>query len=651
MNHIARVALLGAFNLMLAGCGRGNDPATAQSAEATSSVEGEWRHIGNGTNEQHFSTLKVINDTNVAGLAPAWVFEYDTRRGQEGQPLMIDGVLYVSTAWSKVYALEAGTGKQLWQYDPKVPGAAGPKGCCDVVSRGVAYDQGRIYVATYDGRLAAVDAKTGTEIWNVNTVVDPSKPYTITGAPRVAKGKVFIGNAGAESGVRGYVTAYDAATGAKVWRFYTVPGEPGKKDGEVSDDILEEKTRDTWSGDWWKLGGGGTVWDAIVYDADLDQLYLGVGNGGPHSHYKRSEGKGDNLFLASVVAVNPDTGKYLWHYQETPADSWDFTAVQPMILTNLKIEGADRKVILHAPKNGFFYVIDRTTGVPVSARAYVDDIRWAKGIDPKTWRPIDAEGSRYVDKPFLNSPHVAGAHNWHPMAYSPLTGLVYLPTSQNYWNFAANAPPPHSGGAAVPPIAGNQMPQTRQLPAGARPGHGRAALARGCERLEARRGRRRRARHRRQSRVPGTRRHPRRVPRDQGRHRRSAVAHGYAECGDGGADHVSRERRAVRGGVHRRWWRRCAEHGIGESAARAAARTDARVQARRHREAAGSATARGTRDGSEGEVRCGARGSRAAPLRAVRFVPRRDGDAEQRDPRSAAFTDPVGFGHLAQGRS
>ena len=458
VKQIARVALVGAATLILAACGRGNDTANAQSA-AAATAEGEWRHIGNGTNEQHFSTLKLINDTNVAGLAPAWVFDYDTRRGQEGQPLMIDGVLYVSTAWSKVYALEAGTGKQLWQYDPKVPGAAGPKGCCDVVSRGIAYDNGRIFVATYDGRLAAVDAKTGTEIWNVNTV-DQSKPYTITGAPRVAKGKVFIGNAGAEYGMRGYVTAYDAGTGAQVWRFYTVPGEPGKADGEISDDVLEEKARATWSGDeYWKLGGGGTVWDAIVYDAELDQLYLGVGNGGPHSHYKRSEGKGDNLFLASVVAVNPDTGKYLWHYQETPADSWDFTAVQPMILTDLEIEGADRKVILHAPKNGFFYVIDRSTGVPVSARAYVDDIRWAKGVDPKTWRPIDVEGNRYVDKPFLNSPHVAGAHNWHPMAYSPLTGLVYLPTSQNYWNFAANVAPPHSGAAAVAPIAGSKAPK------------------------------------------------------------------------------------------------------------------------------------------------------------------------------------------------
>jgi quinohemoprotein ethanol dehydrogenase len=409
-----------------------------------------WLMVGGGRDEQHFSRLAEIDASNVSRLAPAWTAEYDTMRGQEGEPVVVDGIMYISTAWSKVYAFDAATGRQLWLYDPKVPGASGVRGCCDVVNRGVAYYKGRVYVGTFDGRLAAIDARTGREAWVVNTV-DQTKNYTITGAPRIVRDKVVIGNGGAEYGVRGYVTAYDAATGKQAWRFWTVPGEPGKRDGDVSDDPIETLARPTWFGDtYWKGGGGGTAWDAIVYDRELDRLYIGVGNGAPHSHFKRSAGKGDNLFLASIVAVDPDTGKYLWHYQQNPGDSWDYTSVQPMILADLDVGGAKRKVILHAPKNGFFYVIDRATGKPISAEPFVDDIRWAKGIDPKTWRPIDVAGNRYVDTPFLNSPGPPGGHNFQPMAYSPQTRLVYIPTSKNYWFYKPNQAPAHGAPIDAP---------------------------------------------------------------------------------------------------------------------------------------------------------------------------------------------------------
>lgn len=430
--------------------GRGAAPVDDARLDRAHADADNWLLVGGGRDEQHYSPLTDINDANVARLAPAWTAEYDTMRGQEGEPVVVDGIMYVSTAWSKVYAFDAATGRQLWLYDPKVPGASGFRGCCDVVNRGVAYYKGRVYVGTFDGRLAAIDAKTGQETWVVNTV-DQTKNYTITGAPRIVRDKVVIGNGGAEYGVRGYVTAYDTATGKQAWRFYTVPGEPGKPDGEVSDEPIERLARSTWFGDtYWKGGGGGTAWDAIVYDRELDRLYIGVGNGAPHSHFKRSQGKGDNLFLASIVAVDPDTGKYLWHYQQNPGDSWDYTSVQPMILADLSIGGRMRKVILHAPKNGFFYVIDRATGKPISADPFVDDIRWAKGIDPKTWRPIDVAGNRYVDTPFLNSPGPPGGHNFQPMAYSPKTRLVYIPTSKNYWFYKPNQAPAHGAPIDAP---------------------------------------------------------------------------------------------------------------------------------------------------------------------------------------------------------
>ncbi|QUT04729.1 PQQ-dependent dehydrogenase, methanol/ethanol family [Sphingobium phenoxybenzoativorans] len=405
-----------------------SSPARDRLAEAASEPQ-NWLTHGGTYDEQRFSSLASINATNIGQLGLAWFHDLGTTRGLEATPLVVDGVMYVTMPWSKVVALDAETGREIWTYDPQVPGSFGVSACCDVVNRGAAYHDGRVFVGTIDGRLIALDAKSGTLVWSVQTT-DRDKPYTITGAPRVARGKVYIGNGGAEYGVRGYVSAYDEKTGQLAWRFYTVPGDPSKPDNAASDAIMAKLGRATWFGDaYWKFGGGGTVWDSIVYDPDLNRLYIGVGNGGPWNRKIRSEDKGDNLFLGSVVALDPDTGAYIWHYQETPGDTWDFTSTQQITLATLRIEGRDRKVIMHAPKNGFFYVIDRETGKLISADKFVP-VNWAEKVDLATGRPVESEGARFQDKPFLANSGASGAHNWHPMAYSPATGLMYIPAQQ-----------------------------------------------------------------------------------------------------------------------------------------------------------------------------------------------------------------------------
>ncbi|AKH70336.1 PQQ-dependent dehydrogenase, methanol/ethanol family [Spongiibacter sp. IMCC21906] len=390
-----------------------------------------WLSHGRNYSETRYSPLKQINTETINDLGLAWSYDLDTSRGQESTPLAIDGVLYTTSAWSKVQAFNATTGELLWQYDPEVPGEAAAKGCCDVVNRGAAYWDGHIYVGAFDGRLIALDAKTGEQLWSTMTV-DPDLNYTITGAPRVVKGNVIIGNGGAEFGVRGYISAYDAKTGEQVWRFYTVPGKPGVKDNAASDPILEKLAQATWSGKWWsKEGGygGGTVWDSMAYDAELDLLYVGVGNGSFWNRAIRSPGGGDNLFISSILALKPDTGEYVWHFQQVPGEEWDYTATQHMILTDLKIKGQVRQVLMQAPKNGFFYVLDRKTGEFISAEPYTP-LNWATGVDPKTGRPNIKPQARYskTGKPWLALPSSLGGHNWQPMAYNPVTQLVYIPT-------------------------------------------------------------------------------------------------------------------------------------------------------------------------------------------------------------------------------
>ena len=421
--------------LLLAGC----HPAAETSAPATNADSARlvdagkepqnWLTHGGTYAEQRFAALDQINSDNVGKLSLAWSYDLDTTRGQEATPLVMDGVLYTTTAWSKVVALDAATGKELWKFDPKVPGKAGYNGCCDVVNRGAAYDNGKLFFGTLDGRLIALDAKTGAQLWSVVTV-DQSKPYTITGAPRMVKGRVIIGNGGAEFGVRGYVSAYDENTGALDWRFYTVPGDPNAPaDNAASDEVLKKVAAPTWFGKFWAAGAGGTVWDSIVYDPELDQIIVGVGNGSPWNRQIRSQGKGDNLFVSSMLALDPDTGKYKWHYQETPGETWDFTATQQIMLATLNIDGHPRKVAMQAPKNGFFYLVDRTNGKLISASKYVP-ANWASRIDVATGRPVEDPASRYVDKPFLMSIGGAGGHNWQPMSYSPKTGLVYIPAQE-----------------------------------------------------------------------------------------------------------------------------------------------------------------------------------------------------------------------------
>lgn len=387
----------------------------------------QWLSHGRTYSEQRFSPLARINDKNINDLGLAWQFQTDSKRGLEATPIFADGVLYFTGTWSVVFAVDARTGKELWRWDPKVDRSWARNLCCDVVNRGVAVWKGRVYVGTLDGKLAALDASNGEVIWEVLTI-DKSKPYSITGAPRVVKDKVIIGNGGAELGVRGYFSAYDTNTGKMVWRFYTVPGDPAKP---VESKALEAALPTWKGGEWWKVGGGGTVWDSMAYDPELDLLYVGTGNGSPWSRAVRSPGGGDNLYLSSILAVRPDTGELVWHYQTTPGDSWDFTATQHIVLAELEIEGKIRKVLMQAPKNGFFYVLDRETGELISAEKYVNVI-WAEKVDLKTGRPLERPGIHYQAKGSIAkiAPTSMGGHNWQPMSFNPEAGLVYIPSNE-----------------------------------------------------------------------------------------------------------------------------------------------------------------------------------------------------------------------------
>ncbi|HWK53908.1 MAG TPA: PQQ-dependent dehydrogenase, methanol/ethanol family [Hyphomicrobiales bacterium] len=403
------------------------DGARMRNGEADGA---NWLSWGRTYSEQRFSPLTQINDGNVQQLGLAWYFDLDTFRGVEGTPLVVDGVLYTTSAWNLTYALDAATGELLWQYDPEVPRAWGRYACCDAVSRGLAVWEGKVIIATLDGRLQALDARDGTLLWSVQTF-DRSWPYTITGAPRVFDGKVLIGNGGADLGVRGFVTAYDVNDGKQLWRFYTVPGDPAN--GFENDAMRLAAT--TWNGEWWTLGGGGTVWDSIVYDPALNLVYIGVGNGSPLAIEYRSPGGGDNLFLASIVALDADTGAYVWHYQQVPGEKWDFTSTQPMMLADLDIDGRPRKVLMQAPKNGFFYVLDRATGELLSAREFVPNF-WASHVDLQSGRPAINPEADFGTDTVLISPAAGGGHNWEPMSYSPLTGLVYFTVQEDWLTYS-----------------------------------------------------------------------------------------------------------------------------------------------------------------------------------------------------------------------
>jgi quinohemoprotein ethanol dehydrogenase len=423
------------------------DTAMIKANAATSK---DWPTVGLDYAETRFSKLNQINADNVKELGLVWSYSLDSERGIEATPVVIDGIMYQTGPWSMVYAIDARTGKKIWTYDPGVKREQGYKGCCDVVNRGVAVYKGKVFVGAYDGRLIALDAATGQKVWEKDTLIDHAHSYTITGAPRAFNGKVLIGQGGAEYGARGYVTAYDTENGNQLWRWFTVPGDPSKP----FEDASMEAAAKTWdpSGKYWINGGGGTPWDSITFDPDLNLVYIGTGNGAPWNRKIRSPSGGDNLYLASLVALNADTGQYVWHYQETPGDNWDYTSTQPMILADITIDGAPRKVILHAPKNGFFFVIDRTNGKFISAKNFVD-VDWATGYDADG-RPIEVPAAR-GDEPYDSVPGPYGAHNWFPMSFNPQTGLVYLPAQgiplnlTPEKNFQQNAPTPGKLGAVT----------------------------------------------------------------------------------------------------------------------------------------------------------------------------------------------------------
>ena len=463
--------------LLLFACSSDDDreapvaPATTPLLTAAD-VDGELLATGgDGTNwpavnfsyaEQRFSPLDQIDKSNVSRLGIAWSAELPDARAQEATPVVVGGVMYLSGPWSKVFAYDAATGEQQWSFDPEVARTVLGHTCCDAVNRGIAVWRGKLFVGALDGRLIAIDAITGAQLWSTQTTPTDGN-YTITGAPRVVDNKVIIGNGGAEFGVRGFVSAYDVNTGNLLWRFYTTPNPNGEPDNAASDEVMQRAAARTWSdnGQWKQTGGGGTAWDAIVYDSELDQLYIGVGNGTPWNHGLRSEGHGDNLFLSSIVALDADTGQYLWHYQETPGESWDYTSTQNMILADLRLparapaaadgevgeapnraaEANDgeraaaprmvrRKVLMQAPKNGFFFVIDRTNGELISANPFVDGVNWAEGYGANG-RPIENPAARFyrTGENFIANPGPIGAHNWQPMAFSPQTGLVYIPAN------------------------------------------------------------------------------------------------------------------------------------------------------------------------------------------------------------------------------
>jgi quinohemoprotein ethanol dehydrogenase len=407
-------------------------PCHAKTGNAD--ADAGWPSHGRTSDEQRFSPLAKINEKNAARLGLAWEASLESPRfGIEASPIVVDGVMYVSSSWGRVFAFDARTGKSLWAFDPKVPGGWLRNGCCKPVNRGVAFWNGKIYVGAYDGRLIALDSRTGAKVWEANTT-DGKAYYTITGAPRVVKGKVIIGNGGADFATRGFFSAYDAETGKLDWRFYVVPDDP-KKGFEHPELEMAAKT---WGADHdWSRGGGGNPWDSFAYDPDLNLLYVGTGNAGPFGVFRPAGG--DGLFLSSILAINPDNGRLAWHYQTTPGDSWDFTATQHMILADIKIGEQTRKVLMQAPKNGFFYVLDRATGKLLSAKNFVH-VNWADGVDLETGRPNLTDVGDFRHGPKLMFPSPFGGHNWHPMAFNPKTGLVYIPARDLGWIWGADRP-------------------------------------------------------------------------------------------------------------------------------------------------------------------------------------------------------------------
>jgi quinohemoprotein ethanol dehydrogenase len=383
---------------------------------------GTWMTGGRDWRQAYYSPLALINKENVRTLGFAWAYDVPFQAGFQSTPILVDGIMFTSGDYGNVYAIDARTGQLRWSFAPKIDRAVLGIQCCGGVNRGVAVWRGKVYVGAVDGTLYALDAATGSAVWTVDTIYDHAHSYTSTGAPYVANELVVIGNSGAEYDARGYITAYNIQTGKLAWRFFTVPGDP--KNGFEQPEL--KMAARTWGKDTrWEVGLGGTAWDGMAYDPRLDLLYVGTGNGLPWSRKLRSPSGGDHLFVASILAIKARTGRLAWYYQTTPGDNWDYDATQKFILADLKIDGRQRNVLMQAPKNGFFYVLDRATGELLSAKPYVY-VNWASHVDPKTGRPVETGKTDYSRKPRLVFPTQQGGHNWNPMSYNPGTGLVYM---------------------------------------------------------------------------------------------------------------------------------------------------------------------------------------------------------------------------------
>ncbi len=409
--------------LLLAGYSRGGTPQSDTGLGAGD----DWSTVGGGADEAAYSRLTEIDAASIGKLGLAWSLDLPGEVTLEATPLAVGGVLYFTGSYAAVYAVDGASGRLLWKYDPQTWKHDPDKMHFSFgANRGAAYENGKVFAVALDGRLFALDAKTGKELW-VTETIPKGLGMISTGAPRVMNGKVIIGNGGADFGARGYVSAYDTNTGKQLWQFYLTPGSPEQNAGNPA----MEAAAKTWGPDFWKrTGGGGTAWNGMTYDAETNHIYIGAGNAGPYDPVLRDPGStGDNLYTSSIVALDADTGKYVWHYQETPRDSWDYKATPNMVMATLNLDGKPVKVLMHAPTNGFFYVLDRATGKPISAKA-ATVVTWAKGIDLKTGRPIEEPGIRYDQGGITVWPGAVGGHNWQPMSYNPRLGLVYVPMQQ-----------------------------------------------------------------------------------------------------------------------------------------------------------------------------------------------------------------------------
>jgi quinohemoprotein ethanol dehydrogenase len=400
---------------------------TAARLASADTEPGEWFTTGRDGRGTYYSPLADINATNAAQLGFAWEYRLGTRRGLEATPVVVDGVMYFPGNFGRVYALDAASGAEKWVYDPQVNGQWGRYACCDAVNRGVAVWLGRVYVGSLDGYLHAIDAATGKRIFRVDTLPErnPKHPYTLTGEVVIAGDSVIVGSSGADfAGVRGYVSAYDLVTGALRWRFYTVPRDP--KEGPQDQPHLA-KALTTWDPRHrWEAGSGATVWDGISYDAALNLVYVGTGNGAPYNIREGGRAGGDDLYAASILAIHADSGELAWYFQTTPGDRWDYDSAEKMILADLDFGHGTRKVLMQAAKNGFFYVLDRATGEVLAAHPF-GFVNWTLGLDPKTHRPRPNPEVEYLDGPKLIYPGMAGAHSWNPMSFNSITHLVYVP--------------------------------------------------------------------------------------------------------------------------------------------------------------------------------------------------------------------------------